>query len=105
HPIDVQQSDWLCRVEPDGAIRLGLVYVHGLRKDAGQAMAAFDRAFVRGAGSSDPAASPVCVKCGSDDESMIEVVADTAGSPSTPGRRTYFCNICSHEWNVALEPA
>ena len=43
HPIDVQQSDWLCRVEPDGAIRLGLVYVHGLRKDAGQAMAAFDR--------------------------------------------------------------
>ena len=44
HPIDVQQSDWLCRVEPDGAIRLGLMYVHGLRKDAGQAMAAFDRA-------------------------------------------------------------
>ena len=24
HPIDVQQSDWLCRVEDDGAIRLGL---------------------------------------------------------------------------------
>ena len=24
HPIDVQQSDWLCRVETDGAIRLGL---------------------------------------------------------------------------------
>jgi error-prone DNA polymerase len=36
---------------------------------------------------------------------MIEVVADTAGSPSMPARRTYFCNICSHEWNVALEPA
>ena len=43
HPIDVQQSDWLCRVEPDGAIRLGLMYVNGLRKDAGQAMAAFER--------------------------------------------------------------
>jgi len=99
HPIDVQQSDWLCRVEPDGAIRLGLMYVHGLRKDAGQAMAAFDRAFVRGAGSSDPAASPVCAKCGSDDGSMIEVVADTTQ------RRVYFCNICSHEWSVALEPA
>jgi error-prone DNA polymerase len=28
HPIDVQQSDWLCRVEPDGAIRLGLMYVN-----------------------------------------------------------------------------
>ena len=43
HPIDVQQSDWLCRVEPDGAIRLGFMYVNGLRKEMGQAMAAFDR--------------------------------------------------------------
>ena len=41
HPIDVQRSDWLCRVEEDGAIRLGLIYVNGLRKEAGQAMAAF----------------------------------------------------------------
>ena len=43
HPIDVQQSDWLCRVEEDGGIRIGFMYVNGLRKDAGQAMAAFDR--------------------------------------------------------------
>jgi len=97
HPIDVQQSDWLCRVEPDGAIRLGLVYVHGLRKDAGQAMAAFDR--------TKSSAPPVlCGKCGSDDDSMIEVVADTAATASAPSRRTYFCNICSHEWSVVLEP-
>src|SRR5881396_1694186 len=41
HPIDVQQSDWLCRVEEDGAIRLGFMYVNGLRKEMGQAMAAF----------------------------------------------------------------
>ena len=27
HPIDVQQSDWLCRVEDDGAIRIGFMYV------------------------------------------------------------------------------
>ena len=40
-PIDVQRSDWLCRVEEDGAICLGLMYVNGLRKDVGQAMAAF----------------------------------------------------------------
>ena len=71
HPIDVQQSDWLCRVEPDGAIRLGLLYVNGLRKDAGQAMAAFDR-------TRTSAPPPVCTKCGSDDDSMIEVVAETA---------------------------
>ena len=30
-PIDVQVSDWLCRVEPDGRVRLGLMYVNGLR--------------------------------------------------------------------------
>jgi len=114
HPIDVQQSDWLCRVEPDGAIRLGLMYVHGLRKDAGQAMAAFDRTSVRGAGSSasakaaadksGPAAPVLCAKCGSDDDKMIEVVADTASTASAPARRTYFCNVCSHEWSVVLEP-
>ena len=28
-PIDVQESDWACRVEPDGRVRLGLMYVNG----------------------------------------------------------------------------
>jgi error-prone DNA polymerase len=100
HPIDVQQSDWQCRVEPDGGIRLGLLYVTGLRKDAGQAMAAFDRTSVRGA-----AAPLMCGKCGSDDDSMIEMVSETAAGVSSPARRTYFCNICSHEWQVVVEPA
>ncbi|MGH2400614.1 MAG: hypothetical protein ACRDF6_12315, partial [bacterium] len=63
HPIDVQQSDWLCRVEEDGAIRLGFMYVNGLRKEMGQAMAAFDR--------TKTLVPPLlCAKCGSDDESM-----------------------------------
>ncbi len=31
-PIDVQVSDWDCTVEADGAIRLGLRYVHGLAR-------------------------------------------------------------------------
>jgi error-prone DNA polymerase len=92
HPIDVQQSDWLCRVEADGAIRLGLMYVNGLRKDVGQAMAAFDRTKM----STPPL---LCTKCGADDESMIEVVSDSRES------RTYFCNICSHDWTVQLRPA
>ena len=38
HPIDVQVSDWNCTVEQDGAIRLGLRYVAGLRADAGKAI-------------------------------------------------------------------
>jgi error-prone DNA polymerase len=92
HPIDVQQSDWLCRVEEDGAIRLGLMYVNGLRKDMGQAMAAFDRTKML-------APPLLCTKCGADDESMIEIVRDT------PEARTYFCNICSHDWTVQLRPS
>ena len=120
HPIDVQQSDWLCRVEEDGAIRIGFMYVNGLRKDMGQAMAAFD--------STKTSAPPVlCAKCGSDDESMIEVVRDGTRDrdsglgtrDSEPGlglesripdpgsripTRTYFCNTCAHEWTVPLRP-
>ena len=92
HPIDVQESDWLCRVEEDGSIRLGFMYVNGLRKEMGQAMAALDR--------TKTLAPPLlCAKCGSDDESMIEVVRNT------PAARTYFCNTCAHEWTVQLQPA
>ena len=87
HPIDVQQSDWLCTIEEDGAIRLGFMYVNGLRKEMGQAMAAFTT-------NRDATPGPLCVKCGSDDESMIEVVRDTKT------QRTYFCNTCAHEWTV-----
>ena len=87
YPIDVQSSDWCCRVEPDGAIRLGLMYVNGLRKEAGQAMTAFDRTKM---------ITPplLCAKCGSDAASMIEVVKE--GS--------YFCNTCAHEWTVHVKP-
>jgi error-prone DNA polymerase len=129
HPIDVQQSDWLCRVEGDGAIRIGLMYVNGLRKDMGQAMAAFDR-------TKTMAPPPLCPKCGCEDESMIEITRDspsgtrdsetrsdvtTSGSSRIPDSRissgssripnpewriptrTYYCNICSHEWTVQLQ--
>jgi len=114
HPIDVQQSDWLCRVEADGAIRLGFMYVNGLRKEAGQAMAAFDRTKIL-------APPLLCPKCGSDDESMIEIVRDGIRNsgfgirdsgfesqiPNPESRvpiRTYFCNTCAHEWTVPIRP-
>jgi len=38
-PVDVQVSDWTCAVQEDGAIRLGLMYVQGLRADVGKAIA------------------------------------------------------------------
>jgi len=101
HPIDVQESDWLCRVEEDGAIRLGFMYVNGLRKEAGQAMAQIPKGRNVGAGFS----RPECVKCGSDDESMIEIVRDRIPDPgSRIPMRTYFCNTCAHEWTVPLGP-
>ena len=84
HPIDVQVSGWDCTVEADGAIRLGLRYVSGLREQVGKAIASASTA-----GSPPPSASPpphVCPKCGCDDESMLEC-SDNGG---------LFCNVCSH---------
>ena len=74
-PIDVQVSDWECRVEPDGRVRLGLMYVNGLRQETGRrsppvrgSAAATERGS-RAAVRSEPAASRIgrCPKCGCDD--------------------------------------
>jgi error-prone DNA polymerase len=109
HPIDVQASDWLCRIEPDGAIRLGLMYVHGLRSDIGQAIAAFDR-------TTTMAPPLLCAKCGCDDDTMIDVVSEgpmprgrgdrtpAGAAPEGHRARTYYCNICSHQWIVEVQP-
>ena len=35
-PADVNHSDWLCAIEADGTVRLGLRYVRGLREEAGR---------------------------------------------------------------------
>jgi len=37
-PVDVQVSDWRCTIQDDGAIRLGLMYVQGLRAEVGRKM-------------------------------------------------------------------
>jgi error-prone DNA polymerase len=95
-PIDVQISEWGCTVEADGAIRLGLRYVNGLREQAGRAIASQRWAESRARHSVAPAppalpGPPACPKCGCDDESMLEQV---------DGRR-WFCNNCSHDWAAA----
>ena len=89
--VDVQHSDWLCRVDADGSVRLGLRYVSGLREEVGRAI---EKAGIRDSGfgiRSVTGVTRVCPKCGCDDESMIETVK--AGS--------YFCNTCSHDWCTA----
>jgi error-prone DNA polymerase len=100
HPIDVQISEWNCTIEPDGAIRLGLRYVHGLREQVGRAIAgatpsrratASSRGKVSGSAKALAGRSERCPKCGCDDDSMLERV-DAA---------RWFCNNCSHDWSVA----
>jgi error-prone DNA polymerase len=88
HPIDAQVSDWNCTVEADGAIRLGLRYVSGLREQVGKAIAA-----QRATGVVQAFRPAVCPKCGCDAPSMIEETA-----------RRSFCNVCSHEWPVRMIP-
>jgi error-prone DNA polymerase len=101
-PIDVQISDWECRVEPDGRVRLGLMYVNGLRQETGRAIAEARHgggSGARGFGGSVGAFSDNelefaatvtrCPKCGSDDQSLLEETQE--------GGR--FCNICAYEWS------
>jgi error-prone DNA polymerase len=83
-PIDVQESGWDCRVEPDGRVRLGLMYVNGLRQEAGRRIAARELVVP---GSERPDAGR-CPKCGCEDPSMLE--------HTVTGTR--FCNVCAHEW-------
>jgi len=104
-PIDVQVSDWECRVDPDGCVRLGLMYVNGLREVTGRAIAAGGLASASfghapgSAGDLEMLDTSRCPKCGCDDESMLE---------KTP-EATSFCNICAHEWgkhaDVSVKPA
>ena len=82
--IDVQASAWNCTIEADGAIRLGLRYVNGLREEAGRRIGNAEAGIRKG---KSPA--PLCPKCGCDDPSMIEV----------DGARA-FCNNCSHDWRT-----
>ena len=117
-PIDVQVSGWTCHVAADGTIRLGLMYVNGLREDVGRAIAAVQPPSI----ASRVRKPERCPKCGTDDGAMIEMtVLDTAagdGRQTTgsaglsgqtqPAARSLqpaaccFCNICAHDWDVAV---
>jgi error-prone DNA polymerase len=90
-PIDVQVSDWTCRVESDGRVRLGLMYVNGLRKEVGEAI---ERCGEKVRGEEREADELRCPKCGCDDASMLERLDSEEG----------FCNVCSHLWPLPFAP-
>ncbi|MEO7157819.1 MAG: error-prone DNA polymerase [Vicinamibacterales bacterium] len=100
HPIDVQVSDWDCTVEADGAVRLGLRYVRGLRAEVGKKIAEEGQSLHRQS-SPDGERAPACPKCGCDDPSMLE----TGSGNREAGAGKCFCNICSHEWSAAPQPS
>jgi error-prone DNA polymerase len=112
-PIDVQISDWPCRVEADGRVRLGLMYVNGLRQEVGHAIADCRVSSVDcivdcrvpsdamaivdccGLSNGDCRVAPSierCPKCGCDDASMLERLDTHEG----------FCNVCSHLWTLPI---
>ena len=84
--IDVQRSGWLCTIEPDGCVRLGLCYGNGLRADVGRRIAA-----PGSAGAPTCAGAARCPKCGCDDASLLEIVVER-------GVVAGFCNTCAHDW-------
>jgi len=115
-PVDVQLSNWHCRVDPDGTIRLGLMFVNGLREAVGRAIAD-----VRPPSLESQVRRPDrCPKCGCDDQAMLEAMlqphvpnpaAAGSHSGSSGGCRKAspdasvvecFCNICAHDWREAM---
>ena len=97
HPIDVQISDWDCTVEADGAIRLGLRYVSGLREQAGRAIAQSSVASPSVTAVSPPSAvaavrKPSCLPVPS-----AAATINRCSSRSMPSK--WFCNNCSHDWS------
>jgi error-prone DNA polymerase len=100
-PVDVQASCWNCTIEPDGAVRLGLRMVQGLREEAGRKMenrrSQVAPASMGQVGPASPRrgermdTADQCPKCATDDASMIEVEA--AG-----GQWRAYCNVCAHDW-------
>lgn len=117
--VDVQVSEWLCTVEEDGTVRLGLMMVRGLRRDVGEAIARTSKqmvrlmsgaprtrrvtepssvevAGVRRVEAKESPADPRCPKCGCDDPSMLETVQTTGGE-------RWFCSTCAHDWGTVVE--
>jgi error-prone DNA polymerase len=103
--VDVQASAWDCTVEPDGAIRIGLRFVSGLREEMGRRIASVPsaRGSVHGRAAGVQGGSSrrrldedalACPKCGCDDPSLLERVTGARG----------FCNQCAHEWTIDAQP-
>ncbi len=99
-PIDVQVSDWDCTVTPDGAIRLGLRYVSGLREEVGKAIAAL-RPRHHGLHSALTIHSALHDRLRTaNSASELVNLSQVRLRRSVDDRASdgCFCNVCSHQW-------
>jgi error-prone DNA polymerase len=133
-PIDVQRSIWLCTIERDGAVRLGLCYVNGLRRDVGDAIASGGALHAQRTVGADPRVGPLaqtplvgqgfspgkmtpvgaapCLPRASANESKGVGPCPKCGCDDesllevvTDGPvATRFCNNCAHDWKEAGAP-
>jgi error-prone DNA polymerase len=120
-PIDVLESDWECRVDPDGRVRLGLMYVNGLRAEVGNRIAeGRSSRDVRELNPEVLSAAPAAAASERSESSRRErgwgpASIEKSGQISNPFRcpkcgnddrsmieatpnSTSFCNVCAHEW-------
>ena len=101
--IDVQHSNWECKVEEDGKIRLGLSYVSRLRETVGRAIeSAKPGTSLRSSEVQDRSDSvqPInlggqmlCPKCWTNDLSALEINREGMD-------QHWLCNTCSYDWTV-----
>ena len=81
-PVDVLASDWPCTIEPDGAVRLGLMYVQGLREDTGRRVVQQTRARAAGWSSIDSLVASTGVR-----RDEVRVLAESGALASLGGDR------------------
>ena len=101
--IDVQHSNWECKVEEDGKIRLGLSYVSGLRETVGLAIESTKLGnSLRSSEVQDGYDSVqsinlgrqvLCPKCWTNDLSALEINREEMD-------QHWLCNTCSYDWTV-----
>jgi error-prone DNA polymerase len=83
-PVDVRESDWRCTIQEDGAIRMGLMFVQGLRQVSGERVS---RAFAGGSTGKVPETLDELVRATGLHRDELRVLAEAGALASFGGDR------------------